>query len=64
MTTSRMRSGGTPARITLPARVARNETVSEASFTRNASGVPGFVDDEIASFAWVTVLPAIRPDPP
>ena len=40
-TTSRIRSGGTPARMTLPARVARKLTVSSGSLTQKASGVPG-----------------------
>ena len=39
-TTSRIRSGGTPARMTLPARVARKLTVSSGSLTQKASGVP------------------------
>ena len=42
-TTSRMRSGGMPARIMFAARVARNVMLGSTSFTRNTSVVPGAV---------------------
>ena len=56
-TTSRIRSGGTPALMTLPARVARKLTVSSGSFTRNASGVPGS-SRETASLATRSARPS------
>ena len=40
MKTSATRSGGIEARITLAARVARNDTVASSSSTMNTSGVP------------------------
>ena len=40
MKTSATRSGVIEARITLAARVARNDTVASSSSTMNTSGVP------------------------
>jgi len=51
-----MRSGGTPALMTLAARVAENEIASSPSLTQNASGVPGCTVVEIASFAIETAV--------